>query len=100
MFGKLGAPEIAIILGIILLIFGPGKLPQVAGSIGKSLRAFRKTQTGEENEEAETKAKKRVKRTVSKKSPMTPKAIPATFEIASAASESKAGEPAKTLTRV
>ena len=40
-----------LILGIILIVFGVGKLPQVGGAIGKGLRAFRKGQRGEEDEE-------------------------------------------------
>lgn len=42
-----GPMEIGIILVIILIIFGAGKLPQVLGSIGKGLREFRKGQAGE-----------------------------------------------------
>ncbi|MBI2328213.1 MAG: twin-arginine translocase TatA/TatE family subunit [Chloroflexi bacterium] len=53
MFGKLGLPEVAIILVIILIVFGVGKLPQVGGAIGKGIRAFRKGQAGEDEEEAE-----------------------------------------------
>jgi len=41
MFG-LGMPEILIILVIALLIFGPGKLPEIGGAIGKSIKGFKK----------------------------------------------------------
>ena len=40
MFG-LGATEMIIILVLVLIIFGAGKLPQVAGSLGKGLRNFK-----------------------------------------------------------
>ena len=62
MFGKLGWPEIVIILVIILIVFGVGKLPQVGGAIGKGLRTFRKAQSGEDEEEekSERKAVKKV----------------------------------------
>jgi len=43
----IGPMEIGVILVIILIIFGAGKLPQVLGSIGKGLREFRKGQAGE-----------------------------------------------------
>jgi sec-independent protein translocase protein TatA len=64
---RIGPWEIALILIIILIVFGVGKLPQVGGAIGKGMRAFRKGQRGEgfeEDEEEETKPKKTtVKRT-------------------------------------
>jgi sec-independent protein translocase protein TatA len=41
----IGAPELIIILVIALLILGPGKLPEVGASIGKSIREFRKAST-------------------------------------------------------
>ncbi len=53
---KLGPWEIGLILIIILIVFGVGRLPQVGGAIGKGLRAFRKAQSGEDDE-AEEKSK-------------------------------------------
>ncbi len=47
-----GPLEIGLILVIILIVFGVGKLPQVGAAFGKSIRAFKKGQTGEEEEEA------------------------------------------------
>ncbi len=61
---RIGPLEIGLILVIILVVFGVGKLPQVGGAIGKGLRAFRKGQSGEEidEEEEEPKPKKRLPR--------------------------------------
>ncbi|MDK8660248.1 MULTISPECIES: twin-arginine translocase TatA/TatE family subunit [unclassified Corynebacterium] len=38
---NLGAPEILIILFIIMLLFGANKLPELARSVGKSARVLR-----------------------------------------------------------
>ena len=40
--GPLGAPELIILLVIVVLIFGVGRLPEVGGAVGKSIREFRK----------------------------------------------------------
>ena len=57
-FGRMGPLEIGLIVLIILIVFGVGKLPQVGSAVGKGLRAFRKGQAGEDEEE-EPKRKKR-----------------------------------------
>jgi len=70
MFGRPpGWPEIVLILVVVMIVFGVGKLPQVGGAIGKSLRAFRKGQKGEiieeedKEEEEEEKPKPKSKST-------------------------------------
>jgi sec-independent protein translocase protein TatA len=40
-FGTFGGWEWLIILVIVIIVFGVGKLPQVGGAIGKSIREFR-----------------------------------------------------------
>jgi len=42
MFG-LGMPELAVILVIVLIIFGAGKLPEIGGAIGKGIKNFKKS---------------------------------------------------------
>lgn len=42
MFGTLGFSELIIILVIILIIFGAGRLPQIGEGVGKALRGFKK----------------------------------------------------------
>ncbi len=56
---RIGPWEIALTLAIILIVFGIGKLPQVGGAIGKGLHAFRKGQSGEEDEEEFPKPKRK-----------------------------------------
>ncbi len=51
MFG-IGMPELLIILVIILIIFGAGKLPEIGGAIGKGIKNFRKA--SREPEEVDT----------------------------------------------
>lgn len=40
--GSLGVPELLIILLVVLLIFGPRRLPEMAKGLGQSVREFRK----------------------------------------------------------
>jgi TatA/E family protein of Tat protein translocase len=42
MLGSIGFQEIAVILGIALLIFGPRKLPEIGKTLGRSLGEFRR----------------------------------------------------------
>jgi len=42
-FGSLGPSEIAIILVIVLLLFGARRLPELARSLGQGIREFRKS---------------------------------------------------------
>lgn len=41
MFGKIGAPELILILGIALVVFGPGKLPEIGKAFGKAIGEFK-----------------------------------------------------------
>ena len=56
MFG-LGTQELLIILVLVMIVFGAGKLPQVGSSLGKGLRNFKKgvSETGEDDEIEEAK---------------------------------------------
>ncbi|MGD0237842.1 MAG: twin-arginine translocase TatA/TatE family subunit [Syntrophorhabdales bacterium] len=42
MFG-LGVPELLVILVIVMIIFGAGKLPEIGGAIGKGIKSFKKS---------------------------------------------------------
>jgi len=65
-FPSIGAPEAIIILVVILIVFGVGKLPQVGGALGKGMREFRRGRSGllndaEEDEEEEEAPKRKKK---------------------------------------
>lgn len=48
MFG-LGASELLIILVIVMVIFGAGKLPEIGGALGKGIKNFRRAADGKED---------------------------------------------------
>ena len=54
MFG-LGMPELIIILVIVFLVFGAGKLPEIGAGIGKGIKNFKKATRDEEPEKIEDK---------------------------------------------
>jgi len=62
---RLGPLEIGLILVMILIVFGVGKLPQVGNAIGKSIREFRKARSGED-EDSKDKGKDVAKSTEAK----------------------------------
>lgn len=45
MFG-IGMPELIIILVIIMIIFGAGRLPEIGSGLGKGIRNFKKATSG------------------------------------------------------
>lgn len=51
MFGNIGPWELLLILGIVLVVFGPGKLPKVGESLGKAMQSFKKAREGEDETE-------------------------------------------------
>lgn len=52
MFG-LGVPELVLILVIGLVIFGPGRLPDIGKALGKSIKEFKSANNEPENPRAE-----------------------------------------------
>ena len=41
MFGRLGPTELIILLVIVLLLFGPGRIGKIASELGKGIKSFR-----------------------------------------------------------
>ena len=58
MFGRVGITELIIILVIVLIIFGAGKLPKIAKSIGEGIREFKKATKEKESGEKTKEEKK------------------------------------------
>ena len=50
--------ELLIIVAVVLIVFGVGKLPQTLGSLGKGIRSFRKAAAGEEMDTSLSEPKK------------------------------------------
>jgi sec-independent protein translocase protein TatA len=57
-FESLGLPEIIIILAIVLLLFGAKRLPEMARSLGRSSREFKKGMKEGADDDEEEEAKK------------------------------------------
>ena len=55
--GPLGIPEIAIIVVVILLIFGAKRLPEIGTSMGKGIRTFKPALMVEEEKDAAARGK-------------------------------------------
>jgi len=52
---EFGLPELLVILVIIVILFGPGRIGKVAGELGKGIRSFRDGLSGKEEEKEEEK---------------------------------------------
>lgn len=46
MIGRLGTTELLVIFGVILVVFGPSRLPELGSSLGKGIREFRQAARG------------------------------------------------------
>lgn len=55
LLAMLGTMEIVVIIAVVLLIFGPSKLPQLGSGVGKMLRGFKKEMKAIDEDEAAAK---------------------------------------------
>jgi sec-independent protein translocase protein TatA len=49
---NIGVPEIAIVLIIVLVIFGPKRLPELGKSLGSGIRGFRGAMSGDDDDDS------------------------------------------------
>ena len=52
---NLGFPELMVILVIALIVFGPGKMPELGNSRGKAIRGFKKAMSEEDKDSSDSK---------------------------------------------
>lgn len=52
--GFIGLPELLVLAVVVLLIFGPKRLPEMGKSLGKGLREFRDSVSGSDKDDAPT----------------------------------------------
>lgn len=96
MFGSLGFTELVLILMIVLIIFGAGKLPQLGEGIGKAIKGFKKSVNEVEAMDLEAQAQQAEADPPSQASapqqlsqPVAPQSAPTTVQPSEAVSTSK-----------
>ena len=57
MLGNIGPLEIIVVLIIALIVFGPKRLPELGSSLGRGIREFRNTVTGDKSDDDEPEVK-------------------------------------------
>lgn len=51
--GSLGTPELILILAVVILLFGVGRVARIGGEMGSAVREFRKGLSGDDEENQE-----------------------------------------------
>jgi len=89
MFGSFGVMELVLILFIVLIIFGAGKLPQLGEGLGKAIKGFKKSV----HEADEIEAQAQAQLTATPQGQQAPGAQPATGTGAAPAVPTVDGKP-------
>lgn len=87
MFGSIGITELVLILVIVLIIFGAGKLPQLGEGLGKAIKGFKKSVHEADAIEAEAQAQTQAQL------PAAPQGQPAPPQTVAAPAEQQAAPP-------
>jgi sec-independent protein translocase protein TatA len=92
MFGSIGFTELILILFIVLIIFGAGKLPQLGEGLGKAIKGFKKSVHEADQIEAEAQVQPQVQQVAA---PQTQAAPP---PVQPASADPVTEQPAATVT--
>ncbi len=58
--GWIGFPELLVLLLVVLLVFGPKRLPEMGRSLGRGMREFKDSVTGKDNDKDKDKDKTQI----------------------------------------
>jgi sec-independent protein translocase protein TatA len=72
MLGNIGPLEIIVVLIIALVVFGPKRLPELGNSLGRGIREFKDSVTGENDDDEKVKAISATQTTAAKAPESTP----------------------------
>jgi sec-independent protein translocase protein TatA len=85
---NVGPLEIAVVLIIVLIIFGPKRLPELGQSMGRGIREFKSSLSGDSKEDKDSPEEKRRELEASQAAPSAAESAPAP-----SAAESETAEP-------
>jgi len=92
MFGSLGFTELILILVIVMIIFGAGKLPQLGEGLGKAIKGFKKSVHEADAIEAEAQAAAQQQQTAA--TPPPPQAVSSQADQTVSVNQTAAAQPA------
>lgn len=95
MFGSLGFTELILILIIVLIIFGAGKLPQLGEGLGKAIKGFKKSVHEADQIEAEAQAQAQAQQQMAAApaQSLPPQAVPGATPVADPATAAAQSAP-------
>jgi len=76
MLGNIGPLEIIVVLIIALIVFGPKRLPELGSSLGRGIREFRNTVTGDKADDEDDSEVKAIRATTPPAAPVEQPAEP------------------------